>query len=128
MVSVERLVLQPPKKLGGKYMPQNTTPADGSFVLRFLAEFDSEDPLDQGRELIISYFLEDDTVAVFEKPKHNSGIRAGQFVSRGRHLVQGRPIEPSDLKLGSKITITGFNFVVKDADEYAKNMLAEMGL
>lgn len=33
---------------------------------------------------IISYFLSDDTVLVFEPPQRNSGILGGKFLERGR--------------------------------------------
>lgn len=33
---------------------------------------------------IISYFLSDDTILVFEPPQRNSGILGGKFLERGR--------------------------------------------
>ena len=44
-----------------------------SNVLRFLARMDTTKPIDMDRRFIISYFLADDTLLVFEPPVRNSG-------------------------------------------------------
>jgi hypothetical protein len=128
MVSVERLVLTAPKRKSGKYMPTDVTAADGSFILRFLATLDSEDPLAADREFIISYFLEDDTCSVYEMPKHNSGISAGMFLQRGSYKVPdgSRNVGVEDLHIGAPISVNGFGFIFREADEYASKMLAEI--
>mmetsp|Transcript_22970 Transcript_22970/g.59968 ORF Transcript_22970/g.59968 Transcript_22970/m.59968 type:complete len:542 (+) Transcript_22970:29-1654(+) len=128
LVSVERLVLTAPKKKLGKHMPRDATPADGSFILRFLGTLDMEDPLAIGREFIISYFLEDDTCSVYEMPKANSGIAAGMFLQRGKYKIPdgSRGVDVEDFKIGDGIKINGYAFVIKDADEYATKKLAEI--
>ncbi|KAK7478315.1 hypothetical protein BaRGS_00030467 [Batillaria attramentaria] len=55
-----------------------------SNVLRFLARMETEHPIDKGRRFIISYFLRDDTILVFEPPVRNSGVIGGKFIERGR--------------------------------------------
>ena len=44
-------------------------------VLRFSARLESVLPADQHRQFILTYYLEDDSIAIFEQPKANSGIR-----------------------------------------------------
>ena len=44
-----------------------------SNVLRFLGRMDTTKPIDMDRRFIISYFLSDDTILVFEPPVRNSG-------------------------------------------------------
>ena len=44
-----------------------------SNVLRFLGRMVTAKPIDQSRRFIISYFLSDDTILVFEPPVRNSG-------------------------------------------------------
>lgn len=44
-----------------------------SNVLRFLARLDTQKPIDKDRRFIISFFLSDDTIVVFEPPVRNSG-------------------------------------------------------
>ena len=55
-----------------------------SNVLRFMAKMDSDRPIDQNRYFIISYFLCDDTILVYEPPQRNSGIIGGKFLERNR--------------------------------------------
>lgn len=130
MVSVQHLVLSPPKKQLGRHLPPAASPADGSLKLRFLATMDSQDPLDAGRKFTITYFVEDDTISVFEQTTHNSGIRGGKFAGRGRYKTADkcRNLSLSDFSLGGKIEINAFKFVLEDADEYAVNFMKECGL
>ena len=55
-----------------------------SNVLRFVAKLASDRPIEIERRFIISYFLSDDTILVFEPPQRNSGIIGGKFLERGR--------------------------------------------
>jgi hypothetical protein len=57
LVSVKKLVLSPPRRVPGRHMPKNPTQDDGSCILRFLAELDSEDDLVKGREFILRWAL-----------------------------------------------------------------------
>ena len=43
--------------------------------LRFSAKLRSVVPSDQHRQFIVTYYLEDDTIAIFEQAKLNSGMR-----------------------------------------------------
>ncbi len=49
-----------------------------------MAKMDSGRPIDQHRYFIISYFLCDDTILVYEPPQRNSGIIGGKFLERNR--------------------------------------------
>ena len=40
--------------------------------------------VDASRRFIISYYLSDDTVAVFEPPVRNSGVIGGKFLERAQ--------------------------------------------
>ena len=55
-----------------------------SNVLRFVARMDTTRPIDVDRRFIVSYFLSDDTILVFEPPQRNSGIIGGKFIERRR--------------------------------------------
>ena len=44
-------------------------------TLRFSAELDSVLPVDRYRRFILCYFLEDDSVSIFEPARPNSGMR-----------------------------------------------------
>ena len=43
---------------------------------------DTTRPIDVDRRFIVSYFLSDDTILVFEPPQRNSGIIGGKFLER----------------------------------------------
>jgi len=129
MVSVQRLVLQAPKKEAGKHMPKVATPADGSYILRFSAVFKDQSDLMKGRQFIIMYYLEDDTIGIQERGVRNSGIRAGKFLQRGRFMTadNSRKLALSDFSInpGSEITINKFEFVIDGADQYAIDYMSQ---
>jgi EF-hand domain-containing protein 1 len=52
--------------------------------LRFRARFHECAAQDPTREFVLTYFLEDDTLAVFEPRVKNSGVAGGRFLDRGR--------------------------------------------
>ena len=64
-------------------------------MLRFLARLETKLPIDKDRRFVISVFLSDDTVAVFEPPQRNSGVIGGNYLSRGR--VENPDKEPDPI-------------------------------
>lgn len=54
--------------------------------LRFRARFHACPPgdLNAGREFVVTYFVEDDTLSVYEPRVKNSGVVGGRFLDRGR--------------------------------------------
>ena len=66
------LLPKPPKRDFIKFMEKDRRGLDSN-VLRFLARMDTSKPIDMDRRFIISYFLSDDTLLVFEPPVRNSG-------------------------------------------------------
>jgi len=105
----------PPKKNLIKMMKN-----DGR-VLRFLSIFKNPSPTDEGRQFVIAYYLADDTLAVFEQPRRNSGFKEGKFIQKSkiRNSQTGKSIEPTDLYVGAEVHINGYIFVIIDADELA---------
>lgn len=66
------LLPKPPKRDFIKFMEKDRRGLDSN-VLRFLARMNTTKPIDQERRFIISYYLSDDTISVFEPPVRNSG-------------------------------------------------------
>lgn len=66
-------------------------------------------PEDKNRRFILSYFLADDTISIYEPPVRNSGITGGKYLRRTKVTKPGstpeNPIyyEPSDFTIGSTI-------------------------
>lgn len=52
-----------------------------SNVLNFRAKMVTTDPVDRDRVFIISFYLCDDSISVFEHPQRNSGKNAPELLS-----------------------------------------------
>eukprot|EP00745_Piridium_sociabile_P001304 TRINITY_DN107989_c0_g1_i1.p1 TRINITY_DN107989_c0_g1~~TRINITY_DN107989_c0_g1_i1.p1 ORF type:complete len:748 (+),score=228.62 TRINITY_DN107989_c0_g1_i1:111-2354(+) len=127
------LLPKPPKRDFIKFMERDRRGLDSN-VLRFLARMDTEKPIDKDRRFIISYFLSDDTVLVFEPPVRNSGIIGGKFLERGRvrkpdQMAYSTELSEyymaSDLFVGAMVNFNKHKFVLIDADEYAFRCMEE---
>ncbi|XP_077987330.1 EF-hand domain-containing family member C2-like [Glandiceps talaboti] len=121
------LLPKPPRRDFVKFMERDRHGLDSN-VLRYVARLDTTKPIDMDRRFIISYFLSDDTIAVFEPPQRNSGIIGGKFLERGRVKKPNQPrfsttlseyYQASDLYVGSRVDFNCHMFILTDADEYA---------
>eukprot|EP00798_Chlamydomonas_sp_ICE-L_P024281 gene24281-9880_t len=76
--------------------------------------------IDEARRLILSFFLMDDTLQLFEPPSKNSGISGGKFLERQRVFKpQSEEIYTcQDLYVGSTVLVYGRTFELLEADEY----------
>nr|KAG5693048.1 hypothetical protein BaRGS_028808 [Batillaria attramentaria] len=127
------LLPKPPKRDFIKFMEKDRRGLDSN-VLRFLARLETDKPIDKDRRFIISYFLSDDTILVFEPPVRNSGIIGGKFMERGRIKKPDQmPYSTRlseyymapDLYVGARVDFMKFKFVLLDADEYAFRYMEE---
>ncbi|XP_046853746.1 EF-hand domain-containing family member C2-like [Xenia sp. Carnegie-2017] len=114
------LIPKPPKRDFMKFMEKDRHGLNSN-VLRFMAKMDSGRPNDESRYFIISYFLCDDTIVVFEPTQQNSGIIGGKFMERNRiKLPDGSGYYSSqDLYIGAHVEFLKHKFILTDADEYA---------
>ncbi|KAM9840501.1 EF-hand domain-containing protein 1 [Aulostomus maculatus] len=98
-------------------------------VLRYSARLDSQNPTDEGRRFILSYFLSNDMISIFEKPTRNSGIIGGKFLEKTRVPKPSSTLEnpeflsPADFSIGSTVEIFSHRFVLTDADRYVLKYL-----
>lgn len=108
------LVPKPPRKDFVKLMNHD------NMVLRYSARLDTTRPVDVERKFVVSYFLADDTISVYEPRQRNSGIVGGKFLERMRMTKpQGSGYYLArDLYIGSMITLMRHKFILDDADEY----------
>ena len=95
-------------------------------VLRFEADLLSKKPVDVGRHFVISFYLADDTLSVFEPYVINSGITAGRFLAREKHKNSdtGKYFTVEDIMPGKLVQLKGQVFQVKRMDEYTRRLLA----
>ncbi|KAI5935620.1 EF-hand domain-containing family member C2 isoform X1 [Manis javanica] len=103
-----------------------------SSTLRFFAKLFTCKCADVDRMFVISYFLSDDTVSVFEPIEKNSGITGGKFLKRSRVKKPGQEIFKSELLeyikaeelyVGAKVNLNGYLFLLLNADEYTFNYM-----
>lgn len=111
--NVNRLQPKAPKKDYFKWV-------DNQIQLRFNAVMVTDKPEDIGRRFIITLFMNDDTVMVYEPQVRNSGIVSGKFLEKMKYknkLAGGRFFQPEDFLLGQKVQINGYKFLVQEYDE-----------
>lgn len=89
-------------------------------VLRFEAKMSNNLPEDKARTFCIGVFLADDTVAVWETRKRNSGHTEGKWAERSkkRNPATGEFFKPADFFVGADVQINGCPFALSKADEY----------
>eukprot|EP01116_Phalansterium_solitarium_P009860 TRINITY_DN241_c0_g1_i5.p2 TRINITY_DN241_c0_g1~~TRINITY_DN241_c0_g1_i5.p2 ORF type:complete len:169 (-),score=66.58 TRINITY_DN241_c0_g1_i5:1453-1959(-) len=80
---------------------------------------------DDKRSFIISYYLADDTLSIYEPPQRNSGVVGGKFLER-RQVQKPKSKElyrESDLFVGAIIEVFNHRFKLRNADDYAFNYM-----
>ena len=83
--NVYRLVPKQPKKDYFKWV-------DNQIQLRFNARMNTDKPEDVIRRFIITFYLNDDTVMVYEPQVRNSGIVSGKFLEKMKYKnVNSKP-------------------------------------
>ncbi|EDV26223.1 EF-hand domain-containing family member C2 [Trichoplax sp. H2] len=119
------LIPKPPRRDFIKFVEKDRKGLETN-ILRFYAKMDTAKPIDVDRRFIVSYFLSDDTIKVFEPPQRNSGIIGGKFFERGRVADPSRSTEgnttyysANDLFIGARVIFYRHQFILIDADEYA---------
>ncbi|XP_038125122.1 EF-hand domain-containing family member C2 isoform X2 [Cyprinodon tularosa] len=104
------------------------------YLLNFLAKMVTTDPVDTERRFIITFYLSDDSISVFEKPQKNSGVLGGKFLERRRVLKPGQELfksEPfqyltaQDLYVGASVCLKGVTFQLLDADEHTLSYMEQ---
>lgn len=97
-------------------------------VLRFTARFNTRVPEDVDRRFIISFYLSDDSLGIYEPAQKNSGIIEGKFLHKNRYKNVDKNnafITPSDLAIGGNVKINGHSFHILSADDYTTSYLQQ---
>jgi EF-hand domain-containing protein 1 len=94
-------------------------------LLRFLARMISSRKEQAQRRFVITYFLSDDTAAIYEPEQRNSGVVNGKFLERGAFKKpDGSRYLMDDFAVGSELVVNGFRFEIIDCDEYTRKFMA----
>eukprot|EP00003_Mantamonas_plastica_P028836 TRINITY_DN670_c0_g1_i1.p1 TRINITY_DN670_c0_g1~~TRINITY_DN670_c0_g1_i1.p1 ORF type:complete len:599 (-),score=239.10 TRINITY_DN670_c0_g1_i1:2801-4597(-) len=102
-----------------------TTMKNDGKILRFGAKMISNKPVDQERRFVISFYLVDDSVGIFESPQRNSGISGGNFLKKMslKNVATGAYFQPQDFYIGAVVHMNAYTFEIDEADEYALNYM-----
>ena len=95
-------------------------------ILRYTAKFNTRVPEDIERRFIISFYLADDSISIYEPAVKNSGIIEGPFLRRNKYKNVDKSdafITPTDLPLGGNIKINGFSYNILSCDDYTVSYL-----
>ena len=79
--------------------------------------------VDRSRVFLVSFFLEDDTMQIFEEQQYNGGVVGGQFLKRGKYYnnlpndsESPRYFAATDIYLGNVISCNGVEFQIYEMD------------
>jgi len=95
-------------------------------ILRFTARFNTRVPEDFDRRFIISFYLSDDSISIYEPAQKNSGIIPGKFLHRRKYKNVDKNMEfitPTDMPIGGDVKINGHSFHILSCDEYTSSYL-----
>lgn len=133
LASCQKIIPEPPRKDFIKWMAYDKNALESN-CLRFLAKIQTKDPIQADRRFIISYFMSDDTILVFEPPVKNSGITPGKFLERCKVKKPNQPMYSTqlpeyysfrDIFVGAVLVLNQFHFQLFDADEYAYKFMEQ---
>lgn len=119
---VFRLIPKPPPKDYFKYIDND------KIILRFLAKLNTKVTEDHDRRFLISFFMADDSIQVYEIQNRNSGIWEGKFIERRKYKNKennDKYFTISDFEINKSIRINAFSFNILDADEFTKKWAQE---
>lgn len=133
LASCQKIIPEPPRKDFIKWMAYDRNALETN-CLRYLAKIQTKDPIQADRRFIISYFMSDDSISVFEPPVKNSGITPGKFLERGK--VKKPDQAPystqlpeyytyKDIFVGAVIVLNNFHFQLFDADDYCYKFMEQ---
>jgi hypothetical protein len=78
-------------------------------------------PEDSNRKFIITFYLNDDSLQIYEPPSKNSGFSTGKFLERGQYKNEnGDKYQPEHLIVGQNLKINGYCFHFTDCDDFTK--------
>lgn len=122
--SWKHLVLKAPKKDVMKYIENDKV------MLRFGCRMVTDAPEDKDRRFVMTFYIADDTISIFEPSQRNSGIIGGKFLQRQRvRLPEQDPdtvrkvgkseyYTANDLYVGAVINIFNHMMELTETDEF----------
>jgi hypothetical protein len=101
-------------------------------VIRCKTKLLANDQIGSSRVFTLTFYLEDDTVGVFEEVRRNSGIVGGNFLKRGVYMNslppdgnEPRPFVATDIYLGNVISLNGYEMQITEMDDMSVRFCEE---
>jgi len=94
-------------------------------ILRYLGKLVDSAPEDKKRRFIITYFMSNDTISIFERFERNSGFIGGKFAERRRckDPVTNDFYSTKDMAVGTQIILSNFKFEILEADAFTDKFM-----
>jgi hypothetical protein len=94
-------------------------------VLNFAAKLHTRNPDDLRRKFVVSFFLFDQTLQIYEELVPNSGFRHGKFLQKTRVVnpATQRFFAPPDFHVGARINVGGRIFELTAASQLAYGIM-----
>jgi hypothetical protein len=96
-------------------------------ILRFNAKLISPVPSDSERKFIVSFFVRDDTIQIFEVADKNSGRTCCKFMERQiqKNPYNNKYYSEKDFVFGNSIYINKYIFKLLECDDYTKKYMKD---
>ena len=96
-------------------------------ILRFNAKLISPVPSDEERKFIISYYVRDEAIMIYEIADRNSGRISCKFLekSKKKNPYTNRYYSEKDLMVGNTIYLNQYTFRLLECDEYTKKYMRD---
>jgi EF-hand domain-containing protein 1 len=141
-----KVVLPPPPHIGigseedtlhsWKYLSPQQHPRKSDYkrfleskgkTLKFFCRLDSTDPIDSIRQYRITWYLDDDTLAVYESEVRNAGLGSGKWQARTKmvNVNTGKPFVSNDFFVGAIVTIKRHRFIIEGADDFSLRFMED---
>ena len=96
-------------------------------ILRFNAKLISPVPSDEERRFILSYYVKDESIQIYEICDRNSGRVSGKFLERKRmkNPYTNNYYSEKDLLVGNTIYLNKYTFRLMECDDYTKKYMRD---
>ena len=96
-------------------------------ILRFSAKLISPVPSDEERKFIVSYYVKDESIQIYEIADRNSGRLSCKFLERKKmkNPYTNRYYSEKDLMVGKTIYLNKYTFRLLECDEYTKKYMRD---
>ena len=96
-------------------------------ILRFNAKLISPVPSDEERKFIVSYYVKDESIQIYEIADRNSGRLSCKFLERKKmkNPYTNRYYSEKDMVVGNTIYLNKYTFRLLQCDEYTKKYMRD---